>query len=141
MRARRTVSVEESLPPRRIGPITQTDIVRFAGAGGDFNPLHHDPVVARDAGFESVIAMGQLQAGMLAAFVSDFFGVENLRSFEVKFTAPVRVGDVLDFTGRVSSTEGSTAGIELGVLAAGVPVITGRAVVAVDPMRDTAVPE
>ena len=75
--------------------------------------------------------MGQMQAGMLAAFVSDFFGVENLRSFEVKFTAPVQLGDSLDFVGRVSATDGSTAEVELGVVARGVSVITGRAVVAV----------
>jgi 3-hydroxybutyryl-CoA dehydratase len=133
VRARRAVQIDQDLPIRRIGPITQTDIVRFAGAGGDFNPLHHDPLVAQDAGFASVIAMGQMQAGMLAGFVSDFFGVENLRSFEVKFTAPVQLGDFLDFVGRVSTTDGSSAEIELTVIARGVPVITGLAAVAVDP--------
>ena len=45
-----TLSEGQHLDPRKIGPVTQTDIVRFAGAGGDFNPLHHDADYARAAG-------------------------------------------------------------------------------------------
>jgi acyl dehydratase len=51
--------------PRTFGPVSQTDIVRFAGAGGDFNPLHHDREFAGAAGFERPIAMGQFTAGLL----------------------------------------------------------------------------
>jgi len=72
--------------PRTVGPITQTDIVRFAGAGGDFNPLHHDLGFAASAGFQRPIAMGQLTAGLLAGWLTDWCGVENLLRFEVRFT-------------------------------------------------------
>ena len=92
-------------PVREIGPITQTDIVRFAGAGGDFNPLHHDPGFARAAGFGTVIAMGQLQAGLLAAWLTDWLGIENLREYEVRFAAPVALGDVLQLTGEVVAVD------------------------------------
>jgi acyl dehydratase len=51
--------------PHTFGPVSQTDIVRFAGAGGDFNPLHHDREFAGAAGFERPIAMGQFTAGLL----------------------------------------------------------------------------
>ncbi|MDN5854359.1 MAG: MaoC family dehydratase N-terminal domain-containing protein [Actinomycetia bacterium] len=103
MRPRRTVVVGESLPERQIGPITQTDIVRFAGAGGDFNPLHHDPAFAEKAGFDGVIAMGQLQAGMIAGWLTDWCGVEHLRELDVRFLRPVRLGAVLRFTGEITS--------------------------------------
>ena len=94
-----------TLQARTVGPISRTDIVRFAGAGGDFNPLHHDAETARAAGFPDVIAMGQLHAGMLGSWVADVFGVEHLRSFEVRFAAPVNVGDTLTFTGEVTDVD------------------------------------
>ena len=102
MRARVSVAVGDTHEPRVIGPVTITDIVRFAGAGGDFNPLHHDPEFAARAGFPTVIAHGQFTAGLLAAWVSDWLGVEHLRSFEVRFVAPVLAGDTLTLTGRVT---------------------------------------
>lgn len=86
---------------RTIGPVTQTDIVRFAGAGGDFNPLHHDPEFVRSSGFPGVISMGQMQAGMLAGWLSDWFGVEHLREYQVRFVAPVFLGDTLRLCGQV----------------------------------------
>jgi 3-hydroxybutyryl-CoA dehydratase len=117
---------------RRIGPITQTHIVRFAGAGGDFNPLHHDPDFATGAGFRSVIAMGQMQAGMLAGFLTDWLGVEHLREFEARFLAPVFLGDVLELSAEVVSIDGSIAEVRALAQAAGEPVIaaTAKAVVA-----------
>ena len=79
----------------RVGPITRTDIVRFAGASGDFNPLHHDEAYARAAGFETVFAMGQMQAGMLSRLVTDWLGLGAVRSYRVRFRAKVWPGDVL----------------------------------------------
>jgi acyl dehydratase len=113
--------------PRRIGPITQTDIVRFAGAGGDFNPLHHDPEFASKAGFRTVLAMGQMHAGMLAGFVSDWVGVEHLREFEVRFVAPVFLGDVLDLFAEVVSVDGAVAELDVTATVDGRPVISGSA--------------
>jgi acyl dehydratase len=83
----------------RVGPVTRTQIVRFAGAGGDFNPIHHDEEFAREAGQPTVFAMGQLQAAMLARLAADWLGAEQLRSLAVRFTAKVWPGDVLVLTG------------------------------------------
>ena len=117
MRPPAPVALGDTHPPRTVGPLTITDIVRFAGAGGDFNPLHHDPAFAARAGFPAIIAHGQLTAGLLAAWVSDWFGVEHLRSFEVRFMAPVLVGDTLTLRGTVTellpSTTGTLATVEV----------------------------
>lgn len=86
---------------RDIGPITQTDIVRFAGAGGDFNPLHHDPEFVKSSGFPGIISMGQMQAGMLAGWLSDWLGIEHLREYKVRFAAPVFLGDALHLSGEI----------------------------------------
>ncbi|WP_010224501.1 MULTISPECIES: MaoC/PaaZ C-terminal domain-containing protein [unclassified Pseudonocardia] len=96
-----------------IGPITRTDIVRFAGAGGDFNPLHHDPEFATSAGFEDVIAMGQMQAGMLAGWLTDWCGVEHLVELETRFRRPVELGEILTFSGEVVAAEDGQVRLEL----------------------------
>jgi acyl dehydratase len=104
-----------------------THIVRFAGAGGDFNPLHHDPDFASSAGFPSVIAMGQMQAGMLAGYVSDWVGIEHLREFEARFLAPVFVGDVLELSATVASVENDIASIDAAASVGGKVVVKGTA--------------
>lgn len=93
--------VGTTLPGRVVGPITLTDVVRFAGALGDFNPLHHDVVAARAAGFEAPIAMGQMTAGLIAAWLADWCGAEHLCHLEVRWVSPVSVGDTVTFTGAV----------------------------------------
>ena len=85
-----------------VGPITRTQIVRFAGAGGDFNPMHHDEPFAAAAGQPSVFAMGQLSAALLARLVSDWVGAPQIRDLSVRFTAKVWPGDELDLHGEVA---------------------------------------
>ena len=96
-----------------MGPVTRTDFVRFAGAGGDFNPLHHDEEYARAAGFPTVFAMGQFQAGLLARFAADWLGAEHVRSYRVRFKAKVWPGDVLVLRGREVAREDGIVSCEL----------------------------
>ncbi|WP_067899439.1 MaoC/PaaZ C-terminal domain-containing protein [Nocardia vaccinii] len=128
-----TLTAEQELEPRRIGPVTQTDIVRFAGAGGDFNPLHHDADYAVRAGLPGVISMGQMQAGMLAAWVADLVHVEHMVSYSVRFASPLRIGETLELGGRVESVDPVTATATLSVHAKSADrvVISGAAQVRV----------
>ncbi|MGW6356331.1 MaoC family dehydratase [Streptomyces sp. NPDC055092] len=130
------LSVGDRLAPRTIGPISQTDIVRFAGAGGDFNPLHHDHGFAAAAGFAQPIAMGQMTAGLLAAWVTDWCGVENLLEYEVRFSAPVSIGDVVELSGEVTALTPQDNGssrmtVRLAATREGSPVLTGQTVLTV----------
>ena len=112
-------------------PITRTQIVRFAGAAGDFNPMHHDEIFARAAGQPSVFAMGQLTAAILGAAVADWFGSENVTAYEVRFRDKVWPEDRL----RLSATGGEMRdGLQRWELAVardddGVTVLTGSATV------------
>ncbi|MCW2982248.1 MAG: hypothetical protein JWO14_3975 [Solirubrobacterales bacterium] len=120
--------------PIEVGPITVTDIVRFAGAGGDFNPLHHDEAVARAAGHPGLIAMGQMQAGMLARVITDRFPLADVREFRVRFEAPVRPGDTLLLTAAETGRESVEGGllVHLELLAErddGIVAVRGAAVV------------
>ena len=118
MRPALSLTAGEALDGRTVGPVTQTDIVRFAGAGGDFNPLHHDADYAIATGLPGVIAMGQMQAGMLAAWVSDTVHVEHLLAYSVRFASPLMVGEVVTFTGTVDTVDQQTGTAALTLRAA-----------------------
>jgi acyl dehydratase len=107
----------DELDSTTIGPITQTDIIRFAGAGGDFNPLHHDSGYAQRAGLPGVIAMGQMQAGMLASWLTDRVHVEHLVSYTVRFASPLAVGETLELGGHVVAVDRETGIAELNLAA------------------------
>ncbi|MBN9634133.1 MULTISPECIES: MaoC/PaaZ C-terminal domain-containing protein [Mycobacteriaceae] len=92
----------DELPTSRFGPLTRSHIVRYAGAGGDFNPIHHDEEFARAAGMPGVFGMGLLHGGMLAQRLTDWVGLANIRSFRIRFTGQVWPGDVLTFAGKVT---------------------------------------
>ncbi len=106
-----------STATRSFGPITRQMLVRYAGASGDFNPMHYDDEFARSAGFPSVFSQGMHQAGLLGTFVSEWLGPANVRRFHVRFREQVWPGDKLTCTGRVveirPSDEGPLAVVEL----------------------------
>lgn len=131
-------SPDLSVPAGSFGPVTQTDIVRFAGAGGDFNPLHHDPEFAQAAGFDAPIAMGQFTAALMSSWLTDWCGVENLRSFSVQFKAPVAIGDTVSFTASPTGSAPDPAApgrtraeLDLAASVGGSTVVVGQAVVSV----------
>lgn len=115
--------------PRAVGPVTITDVVRFAGASGDFNPLHHDPDRARAAGFDAPIAMGQYTAGLLAAWLTDWCGVERLRRYEVRFVAPLRLGDTVVLSGEVTEIRDDLSTLDLRASGRDGDLVTGTATI------------
>jgi acyl dehydratase len=88
-------------PPRRMGALTRTDLVRYQGASGDMNPIHHDETFARAAGYDAPLGVGMFHAGVLASWATDWLGPENVRAFKVRWKEPVWPGDVLTFSGHV----------------------------------------
>ena len=105
----------DKLPERTFGPLSRTDFVRYQGASGDFNPIHHDETYAQAAGFPTVFSVGMLQAGYLATYSTDIFGPDNVRQFKVRFREQVWPGDVLTCTGTVTGVEDDQVSLELMV--------------------------
>jgi acyl dehydratase len=99
------VSVGDEAPERWFGPISRTDIVRYQGASGDMNPIHHDEMFAKEAGFPTVFSVGMLQAGLLATYATDWLGADNVRRFSTRFREQVWPGDRLSCTGVVEAVE------------------------------------
>lgn len=92
--------------------LTRTDLVRYAGASGDYNPMHHDEVKARAAGMPSVFGHGMFSMGILGTALSDFVGVENVRSLSVRFMKQTWPGEVLRTRIVVRSVDGGMATLD-----------------------------
>jgi acyl dehydratase len=75
--------------------LTRTDLVKYAGASGDFNPMHHDEVKAKESGLPSVFGHGMFSMGLLGRALTDWAGVGNLRRYQVRFTKQTWPGEVL----------------------------------------------
>ena len=78
--------------------LTRTDLVMYAGASGDFNPMHHDEVAAQAAGLPSVFGHGMFSAGLLATAITNYVGIGNLASYRMRFTKQTWPGEVLSTT-------------------------------------------
>jgi acyl dehydratase len=65
--------------------LSRTDLVVYAGASGDFNPMHHDEIKATAAGQSSVFGHGMLSMGFLGSAITDRFGEGSIRRFRVRF--------------------------------------------------------
>lgn len=76
--------------------LTRTQIVQYAGASGDYNPLHSDEVFAtKAAGYPSVFAHGMLSMAMTGRMLTDWVGDGRLERFGVRFVNQVWPGDTL----------------------------------------------
>jgi acyl dehydratase len=115
--------------------LTRTMFVKYAGASGDFNPMHHDDTIATQVGNPSVFAPGMLTMGLAARVVKDWFGPEAVRRFQVRFSKQVWPGDVLTCTAVVTGKreEGSEKLVDLDLTVVnqnGDKAITGAATAA-----------
>ncbi|MGQ0824977.1 MAG: MaoC/PaaZ C-terminal domain-containing protein [Actinomycetota bacterium] len=89
---------------REFPALTRTMFVKYAGASGDFNPMHHDDTIATQVGNPSVFGHGMLTMGLAARVVKDWFGPEAIRRLQVRFSKQVWPGDVLTCTATVTGT-------------------------------------
>lgn len=71
--------------------ITRDSLVRYAGASGDFNPIHYNDVFAESVGLPGVIAHGMLTMGAGASVVEEWAGAGNVVDYQVRFTRPIPV--------------------------------------------------
>jgi acyl dehydratase len=99
--------------PREYGPLTRTDFVRYQGASGDFNPIHHDDDFAQSAGYPTAFSVGMLQAGILASYATDWLGPRNVRKFGVQFREQVWPGDRLVCSGKVVARDDAARTVDL----------------------------
>ncbi|MDP9418308.1 MAG: MaoC family dehydratase [Actinomycetota bacterium] len=131
-----SVEVGTELPSVTVR-VTRADLVRYAGASGDFNPIHWSERVARSVGLPDVIAHGMLTMAQAARVLTEWTGDPGaLLEYAVRFPRPVVVPDddhgaLVEFGGRVAEKlPDRRARVELTAISAGAKVLgQARAVV------------
>lgn len=127
------LSVGQTFSAVVVQDLTRTQIVQYAGASGDYNPLHTDEVFATEvAGYPSVFAHGMLTMGCTGRMLTDLVGDGRLLDFGGRFTSQVWPGDDLTATATVEavSRDGGLPTVELAVSTTnqeGAVVFSGRA--------------
>ena len=134
------VNVGDVLPELVKGPIQQIQLTRYAGASGDFNPIHQDEEFARASGMGGVFGHGMLTMGFVGQCVTDWAGAGTVKKLGVRFAGLVRLKDVITCKGRVlaKASKNGTHLVELELSAEnqkGEKVVTGKATVAL-PSRE-----
>jgi acyl dehydratase len=129
-----SMEVGTVLPPLTVR-VTRETLVRYAGASGDFNPIHYSDHAATALGLPGVIAHGMLTMGLAARVVTDWAGPgARLVSYGVRFTRPVAVPDdgvgaQLDVAGTVTAADAETVTVTLDVTCVGEKVLGAARVV------------
>jgi acyl dehydratase len=132
------LKVGDTYTERVVEDLKRTQIVQYAGASGDYNPLHTDEIfTTKVAGYPSVFAHGMLSMGMTGRMLTNYVGDGRLTRYGVRFTSQVWPGDTLDATATVEAvrTEGGKHYVDLVVATvnqAGVEVIKGSATARID---------
>lgn len=120
--------------------ITRDSLVKYAGASGDFNPIHYRDDIAQSVGLPGVLAHGMLTMGIAVASVIASIGdTGRIREYGVRFTRPVvvdaKAGADLDITAKVAAITDDAVRIDLTVMFDGKTVL-GKAQVFVSPEKD-----
>lgn len=123
------VSVGQELPALDLA-FTRADLVAYANASGDQNPIHQDEAFAKSVGLPDVIAHGMLTMGRAIQVVTNWVGDPTaVIDYSVRMTRPVVVpdtteGSIVSFTGKVSQVnEDGTVQVELGAIFGDVKVL------------------
>jgi len=123
-----------TLPELVCGPVTRLDLVKYAGASGDYNPIHTIEEFAQEVGLDGVIAHGMLTMAYAGRMLTDFAGSEaELAEFGIRFRAVVRPGDEITCRGVIQevSEQQGTELCKIQIFADnqhGVTVVKGTAV-------------
>ncbi len=115
-----------------VDDLTRTQVVMYAGASGDYNPLHTDATYATEvAGFPGVFAHGMLTMGMTGRVLTDVHGAAAVRHLGGRFLAQVWPGDTLTARAECVAVDGDRATYDVTTTNQdGTPVFRGRGVVA-----------
>ena len=128
------LQVGSTYTERLVEDLKRTQIVMYAGASGDYNPVHTDEVFTTEvAGYPSVFAHGMLTMGMTGKMLTNYVGDGRLTEYGVRFTSQVFPGDTLDATATVTGVADGIVEMDITTVnQKGVEVLKGSAKARVD---------
>ncbi|MCY4058042.1 MAG: MaoC/PaaZ C-terminal domain-containing protein [Gammaproteobacteria bacterium] len=128
------LSVGDTHAERLVEDLKRTQIVMYAGASGDYNPVHTDEVFTTQvAGYPSVFAHDMLTMGMTGKMLTNYVGDGRLTEYGVRFTNQVFPGDTLDATATVTEVADGIVALDVSTVNQnGVEVLKGTAKARVD---------
>ncbi len=100
----------DELEGRTLPPVDRMRLIKYAGASGDFNPIHLVDEAAEEAGLPGVIAHGMLTVATMGLLFSPYLEHGYVKTFQSRFSGMVFLGDVLRVGGRASSVEQTDEG-------------------------------
>lgn len=89
-------------PDWSVENLQRVHFVKYAGASGDFNPMHYDETLAKSVGYRSVFGQGMFTAGVLSHYLTDWLGIGSLRRFKVRFRTQLWPGDTISMQAKVA---------------------------------------
>jgi acyl dehydratase len=96
-----SLAVGDTGPTVVVEDLERRHFVKFAGASGDFNPIHYNEPYAKEAGNESVFGQGMLNMGIASRVLTDWFGLAPISRFRTRFQSRAWPGDTLTTTGKI----------------------------------------
>jgi acyl dehydratase len=108
-----TADVGSAVARAHYEPLGRDDLQRYAQVSGDLNPLHLDPVFARQAGFDDVIVHGMLGMALLGRMLEESFPENPLQLFRSRFRNIIPLGQPIECTARLTQRDGGSAVLEL----------------------------
>jgi acyl dehydratase len=104
-------NVGEELEERILPPVDRMRLIKYAGASGDFNPIHLVDAAAEEAGLPGIIAHGMLTVATMGLLISPFLEHGYVKGFRSRFSGMVFLGDVLRVGGRATGAEETQEGL------------------------------
>ena len=104
-------SAGDELEERKLPPVDRMRLIKYAGASGDFNPIHLIDEAAAEAGLPGIIAHGMLTVATMGLLFSSYLEHGYVKTFHSRFSGMVFLGDVLRVGGRVSAVEETGEGL------------------------------
>lgn len=99
------IKLGDEMPVLTKEPITELQLVKYAGASGDFNPIHTVDAIGKKAGLGGVIAHGMLVMGFMGQAITNWVPNKYLKKFKTRFVAVTKPQDIITVSGKVIKKE------------------------------------
>ena len=107
------LQIDDSLDEITLNPVSRIDLIKYAGASGDFNPIHTIDTEATKAGLPGIIAHGMWTMGNLAKLFTPYLEEGSIQEYKIRFVGMVFLEDVITLKARLQEEKGESLDFEV----------------------------